>query len=53
MSRKDDAARDCITHEIKVYTYNNNNNNINNDYYNKKLFILFWKSKILQKPLEH
>ena len=26
-SRDDDSAGDCITHEVKVYTYNNNNNN--------------------------
>ena len=30
-SQDDDPARDCITHEVKVYAYNSNNNNNNND----------------------
>ena len=30
-SQDDDPVRDCLTHEIKVYTYNSNNNNDNNN----------------------
>ena len=30
-SQDDDPARDCITHEIKVYAYNSNDNNDDNN----------------------
>ena len=30
-SQDDDPVRDCITHKIKVYTYNNSNDNNDNN----------------------
>ena len=38
-SQDDDPVRDCITHEIKVYTYNNNNNNNNNNPETRKYWV--------------